>query len=246
MVASNLQYDKLTDMNKKLHKIAKFLTPVGVGFLSFLVIEGFWEHKEGGDLFSFETLILLIFVLVGIFLGKRLAKHIACGCNHNHSHDEHNNNESDGEKKIDFIFLFSVAFAGVFHTMIDGAVLGEVFGSPVFWVVLLSISLHELIRVSSLMVSLRDMGYTRLASFLSVPFSTIVGISIGLLLQNRFHESFESNAETLHFFSAGLYSLVITDLVLWLKSRFGLNKYNTLLIVIGFILAILLSVPHGH
>lgn len=233
-------------MHKNLHKIAKYLTPIGVGFLSFLVIEGFLEHQREGVLFSVETLILLAFVLVGFFLGKVLAKHIACGCDHNHSHDEHNKDESDSEKKIDFIFLFSVALAGIFHTMIDGAVLGEVFGSSVFWVVLLSISLHEIIRVSSLMVSIRDMGYTRVASFLAVPFSTVVGISVGLFLQSRFQESFESNAEILHFFSAGLYSLVITDLVLWLRSRFGLNKYNILLMIIGFILAILLSVPHGH
>lgn len=230
-----------------LHKFAGIFTPIGIGFLGFLVFEGFLEHHTEGPLFSFETIILVSFVLGGIFLGKKLAKHIACKCEHGHTHDSHGEEESDKEKIIDFWFLISVSLAGIFHTAIDGALLGSVFNDKeIFFFILIPVMIHELIRISTLLVSIRDMGYTRVASFLSVPFSTLVGISLGLFLQSRFHESFESNAEIFHFFSAGLYSLVITDLSLWLRNRFGLNKNNILLMIIGFVLAILLSVPHGH
>jgi predicted Na+-dependent transporter len=229
-----------------LHQFAQILTPVGVGFLGFLVFEGFLEHQREGILFSFDTTILVVFILAGIFFGQRLAKHIACKCDHGHSHDSHGEGESEKEREIDFWFLVSVSLAGIFHTTIDGAVLGSVAGEgKIFLFILLPILLHEVIRISTLLVSIRDMGYSKFASFLSVPFSTIVGLSLGIFLENSFSHILESNGELIHMLSAGLYSLVITDIFLWIKNRFGISKTTVFLIVLGFLVAMALSVPHS-
>lgn len=229
-----------------LHKFAKILTPIGVGFLAFLVFEGFLEHQSEGELFSFNTLILIVVILGGVFFGKRLAKHIACKCDHGHNHDSHGEEENEKERRIDFWFLVSMSLAGIFHTTIDGAVLGSVAGEgKIFLFILFPVLLHEVIRISTLLVSIRDMGYSKFASFLSVPFSTVVGLSVGIFLENSFADILQNNEEFLHMLSAGLYSLVITDLFLWIKNRFGISKTAVVLIVFGFILAMVLSVPHS-
>lgn len=204
---------------------------VGLGFLAVLSGGSFFhEVKESGTVFSVLLSVLLLFL--GIFFARKFAKHFDYGCDHTHGTDR--------------IFIGSVLLASLIHTTFDGSILHltqKKEGWTMFFVVLATIVIHELIRMSAIMEILGDMGYSKKQIWLYVFFVSLLGFVSGIVLAGIFGEAVEGGEGFVHLATGFLYSIIATDIFLFIKKRYQISYF---LVSAGAIVAVVLESLHSH
>ena len=215
-------------MSKSIHAA---VVMVGLGFLSILSLGSFFhEVKENQDLFS--ILISILLLVTGVFVARKFAKHFDCGCDHHHDTDR--------------VFIGSILLASFIHTTFDGSVLHLTQveeGWAMFFVVLLTIVIHEAIRMSAIMGILKDMSYTKKQRWLYVFFVSLFGFFSGIILSGIFGNAIEGGDGFIHLATGFLYSIIATDIFLFIKKRYEISY---LLVSLGAITAFVLETLHTH
>ncbi len=222
-------YNKvMTNSSAKIHS---GLIMVGLGFLIVLSLGSFFhEINEARD---FSTIFLSIVILaLGIFIAQKFAKHLACGCDHTHSTDK--------------VFIGSLVAASFIHTLFDGGIFHLTIkeeGIISIFLVALTIILHEILRMSTLMSVLSDMGYSKKSRWGYVFLVSVSGFAFGLALSFLLDGKIEQMEGVAHLVIGFLYSIIATDIFIFTKNRYKINYY---LVTLGAIIGILLEIVHSH
>lgn len=215
-------------MQRKIHG---FIIMFGLGFLTILSLGSFrHEIKEEGTLFSFVFSIFLI--CSAIFIARKFAKHFDYGCDHTHGTDR--------------VFIGSILLASLIHTTFDGSILHltqKEEGWAMFFVVLATIVIHEFIRISAIMGILGDMGYSKKQRWIYVFFVSLIGFILGIVLAGVFGEAVEGGEGFVHLATGFLYSIIATDIFLFIKNRYQISYF---LVSLGAVFAIVLESLHSH
>jgi hypothetical protein len=210
----------------------KYITSLGVGFLVVLIITSFLGELSESS-YETSTVLFGIFAIVfGVVIGKFLAVHVSV-CDHVHL---------DNTK--DFSFLLVVCLTSLGHTIVDGSVLWSTWSLSVSAGVfaLLAIMGHEIFRTGVLFSVLRAMGFPKWVSGLSVFGISIAGLLIGFILGGFLNlDSYEG---FVHILSIFFYTIVVTDVFIFLKKHYGGIAYSFLFLgaIIGLVVELVISV----
>lgn len=205
-------------------------TSIGLGFLVILALLNFWHVLEESS-FDLTTIGWVVLALVlGVTIGRLLAQHLSI-CTHAHF---------DNPKDISFILI--VVFGSLVHTVFDGSVIHEGFGSSLSegMIALIAIIGHEIVRTGILYKVLRTMSFPKLWSIISVFGVSVIGIASGFFISSVL--SLERFEDIAHIVSGGLFIAVSVDLYYYLKYHHGTLKKGYLLI--GVIVAFFLQFLH--
>jgi hypothetical protein len=210
----------------------KNVTSLGIGFLVVLIIISFF-HELSESSYDLGTLLYgLLAIGFGILVGKFLAVHVSV-CDHAHL---------DNSKDLSFLLVVCLTSFG--HTIIDGSVLDSAWSlstsAGIF--ALLAIVGHEIFRTGVLFSVLRAMGFPKWVSGLSVFGISITGLLIGFILGGFL--DLGSYEGFVHIISIFFYTIVVTDVFLFLKKHYEGIAYIFLFIgaIIGLIVELVISV----
>lgn len=199
---------------------------LGLGFLVALSVGSFFHEIKESPSFS-SVFLSLFLLLLGVLFAQKFAKHFDCGCDHKHSEDR--------------VFIGSVLLASLVHTTFDGGILHltqKEEGVTVFLVVLLTIFIHEVIRMTTLMSVLSDMGYKKIQRWLYVFGVSVFGFALGGLFSFFLGEKIEQAEMLIHLTTGFLYAIIATDVFLFIRKRY---KVNYMLVFVGLVVAMLLE-----
>ncbi len=210
----------------------KNITSLGVGFLVVLIITSFFHELSES---SYELSVILygaLAIALGIAVGRFLAVHVSV-CDHVHL---------DNSKDLSFLLVVCLTSFG--HTIIDGSVLDSAWSlstsAGIF--ALLAIVGHEIFRTGVLFSVLRAMGFPKWVSGLSVFGISIAGLLIGFILGGFL--DLGSYEGFVHIISIFFYTIVVTDVFLFLKKHYEGIAYVFLFIgaIIGLIVEVVISI----
>lgn len=223
-------------MNIKTHSKTAYLLYIGVGFIFGLCLNQIHEVFEQGVTLE-KSFYVVLSVLIGVGVAQFLAKHVSC-CDHVHN-----------PTKDDKVFLGLIALASLVHTFFDGALFALTIqkGVQSLLVLLLMISIHEMIRITALYTTLKSMSYTNNIVTLVTLGASSLGIGLGVLVVLAGISVGEGTLfyEISSYLSIGLYTLIATDIFLWLRNKFKQDLYFSWS-VIGILIAYVLSLMHQH
>lgn len=210
----------------------KYITSLGVGFLVVLIVTSFFHELSES---SYEPAVVfygLLAISLGVVVGKFLAVHVSV-CDHVHL---------DNSKDLSFLLIVCLTSLG--HTIIDGSVLHSAWllstSAGIF--ALLAIAGHEIFRTGVLFSVLRAMGFPKWLSGFSVFGISITGLLIGFILGGFL--DLGSYEGFVHILSIFFYTIVVTDVFLFLKKHYEGIAYPFLFlgVIIGLIVEIVISI----
>jgi len=210
----------------------KYITSLGAGFLVFLVLVSF-ANSFSESSYDIKVFLFCIFAIgFGVLFGKFLATHVSV-CDHEHV---------DNTKDISFVLIVCLTSLG--HTVIDGSVLYSAwfFSASAGVLTLFALAGHEIFRTIILFGILRAMNFPKWMSIFSVFGISIGGIVIGFILGGFLNLGLYEGL--VHVISIFLYTIVVTDVYVFLKKHHNGISYPFLLlgVIIGLVIELVISV----